>query len=149
MTFDLDKCVGHITKNAIKQIAETFDFRLRDLSVTRVQWIAMYYIFSNNEISQKALSERMQVTASSIGRLLDRLEREKMVVRVADQTDRRVTMVALTELGKERMTQLIPIGENYNKDLTRGIHENDLIIFQNVLEKMLNNIKVRANEVDL
>lgn len=131
----------------MKQIAEAFGRRLRDTGITRIQWIAMYYISTNKMISQRELSLLMHVADSSIGRLLDRLERDEMVVRSTNESDRRVTMVILTERGEELMSRLIPYGERFNDDLIEGIHQEELMIFQNVLEKMTENTKKINTEI--
>jgi len=139
--------VGHITENAMKQIAEAFGRRLKDTGITRIQWIAMYYISTNKIISQRELSVLLHVADSSIGRLLDRLERDKMVVRLTNESDRRVTMAMLTERGEELMRRLIPYGERFNDDLIEGIKQEELMIFQNVLEKMTENTKKINTEI--
>lgn len=139
--------MGHITENAMKQIAEAFGRRLKDTGITRIQWIAMYYISTNKIISQRELSVLLHVADSSIGRLLDRLERDEMVVRLTNESDRRVTMTMLTERGEELMRRLIPYGEKFNDDLTEGIPQEELMIFQNVLEKMIENTKKINTEI--
>lgn len=131
----------------MKQIAEAFGRRLKDTGITRIQWIAMYYISTNKIISQRELSVLMHVADSSIGRLLDRLERDEMVVRLTNESDRRVTMVMLTERGEALMKKLIPYGEKFNDDLTEGIKQEDLIVFQNVLDKMIENTKNINTEI--
>lgn len=131
----------------MKQIAEAFGRRLKDTGITRIQWIAMYYISTNKIISQRELSVLMHVADSSIGRLLDRLERDEMIVRLTNESDRRVTMVMLTERGIELMKKLIPYGEKFNDDLTEGIKQDELIIFQNVLDKMIENTKKINTEI--
>ncbi len=107
----------------------------------------MYYISTNKIISQRELSLLMHVADSSIGRLLDRLERDEMIVRLTNESDRRVTMVMLTERGEALMKKLIPYGEKFNDDLTEGINQEDLIVFQNVLDKMIENTKKINTEI--
>lgn len=130
-----------MTGNAMKEIAEAFGERLKETGITRIQWIAMYYIFTHKIISQRELSRLMHVTDSSAGRLLDRLERDGMVVRLSNESDRRVTMVNLTESGERLIIDLIPYGDAFNNDLTMGIDEEELVVYERVLKKMINNIK--------
>lgn len=108
----------------------------------------MYYIQTHKIISQRELAVLMKVTDSSIGRLLDRLERDEMVVRLTSETDRRVTMIMLSERGDALITALIPYGDAFNRDLTEGITSEELINFENVLEKMIANIKKMDIKVD-
>lgn len=107
----------------------------------------MYYISTNKVISQRELSVLLHVADSSVGRLLDRLERDEMVVRLTNESDRRVTMVMLTERGEALIKKLIPYGEKFNDDLTEGIKQEDLIVFQNVLDKMIENTKNINTEI--
>lgn len=52
-------------------------------------------------ISQSTLTERMGVTKQAVQQLLDQLEEQGVVRRVADPTDGRARRVVLTELGLE------------------------------------------------
>lgn len=140
MFFDLNKCVGHITENAIKQISEAFGHRLQDSGITRIQWIALYYVKTNKKISQRELSNLMNVQDSSVGRLIDRLERDGLIKRERDSSDRRVIYIKLSDEGDKLISDLIPLGIKFNKDLISGIDEKELIIYEKVLQKMLLNI---------
>ncbi len=50
-------------------------------------------------INQVELSKRLIVSPSNMTRMLDRLEREKLVVRTAQEDDRRVKVIKITERG--------------------------------------------------
>ncbi|MEL7607541.1 MarR family winged helix-turn-helix transcriptional regulator [Sedimentibacter saalensis] len=141
MFFNLNKCVGHITENAIKQISEAFGRRLQNSGITRIQWIALYYVKTNKRISQRELSNLMNVKDSSAGRLIDRLERDGFIERERDNSDRRVVYIQLSEAGDKLISDLMPIGIKFNEDLVSGIDENELIIYEKVLQKMILNTK--------
>lgn len=140
MFFNLNKCVGHITENAIKQISEAFGRRLQNSGITRIQWIALYYVKTKNRISQRELSNLMNVQDSSAGRLIDRLERDGLIERERNNRDRRVIYIKLSDTGDKLITDLMPIGIKFNEDLISGIDEKELIIYEKVLHKMILNI---------
>lgn len=141
MYFNLDSWVGYITENAIKQISEAFGRRLQKAGITRVQWIALYYVKTNKLISQRGLSNLMAVKDSSAARLLDRLERDGLIERERNDADRREIYIKLTEKGDQLISSLIPIGTEFNDDLLDGIEEEELRIYEKVLKKMLSNIE--------
>ena len=124
----------------MKQISEAFGRRLQNTDVTRIQWIALYYIYTNKRISQRALSNLMCVKDSSAGRLIDRMEREGMVNRERSKEDRRTIFLSLTDKGKDLYKEIIPYGLKFNDDLIEGIDEPDLRIYEKVLNKMIENI---------
>lgn len=133
--------MGYITENAMKQVSEAFGRRLQNTSITRVQWIALYYLKTQNRISQNDLSKLMNVKDSSAGRLIDRLERDGLIKRERNDNDRRVIYISLTDKGDKLISDLIPIGIQFNNDLLEGIDEKELLIYDKVLKKMLSNIE--------
>lgn len=107
----------------------------------------MYYIHTHEIITQRELSLLMHVADSSAARLLDRLERDGMVIRSPHESDRRVTLVRLTEMGDALIRKLIPYGDAFNNDLTEGIDQQELVIFEKVLSKMIENIQEMTTEI--
>jgi len=145
MFFNLDKWVGHITEVAMKQISDAFGRRLQNTGITRIQWIALYYVKVNKIISQRELSNLMNVKDSSAGRLIDRLERDGFIERERNDSDRRIICIKLTDKGDKLITELVPFGEKFNCDLINGIDEEDLIVFDKVLKQMSSNVSELDN----
>ncbi|WP_394846605.1 MarR family transcriptional regulator [Pendulispora brunnea] len=56
-----------------------------------------------------ALSRRLLVTAGNLTGLVDRAERDGVVVRRADPNDRRLSRVFLTRKGRELLAELMPL----------------------------------------
>lgn len=133
--------MGHISENAMKQITDAFGRRLQNSGITRVQWIALYYVKTKSKISQRDLSNLMNIMDSSAGRLIDRLERDGLIERERNNTDRRVIYINLTDKGDKLITDLLPIGIQFNDDLIAGIDEKELMIYEKVLNKMISNMK--------
>lgn len=127
-------------------ISESFGRRLESKGITRIQWIALYYLGINSDISQKDLALKMSVKDSSIARLLDRMERDNLVRREKSIVDRRITKVVLTDKGKEMREELLPEGEKFSNILLNGISEEELQVFDDVLCKMVKNIVEGPNE---
>lgn len=138
--FSLNDCMGFITNIASKKLSEEFNRRLESYGVTRVNWIAIYYIGENNGISQRELSNKMDVNESSIARLLDRMEKEEFTIRTKDPKDRRTTRIFLTDKGKSLRKSLIPLAEEFQNDVTRELSADELEVFKKVLEKMIENL---------
>lgn len=139
--FNIDDCIGFITNKCSKKISDEFNRRLQEYGVTRVQWIAIFYIGKyDNGIFQRELSDLMNVKESSMVRLIDRMEKEELVIRKKNDNDRRITSIFLTDKGIILRNKLLPLGEQFQKDATIGISSEELDILKKVLEKMVNNI---------
>ncbi|MGZ9586481.1 MarR family winged helix-turn-helix transcriptional regulator [Paenibacillus marinisediminis] len=138
--FDLNDCIGFITNTASKKISDEFNNRIENSGVTRVQWMALFFIGERDGIIQKELSQKMNVQESSVARLIDRMEKENLCLRIRDAEDRRIVRVHLTPLGEELRAKLLPIGQAFHDDATRGISQEELAVFEGVLHKMVRNL---------
>lgn len=138
--FNLDDCIGFITNKGAKKLAEEFSRRLQEHDVTRAQWIALFYIGKGEGIFQKELSDYMNIKESSMVRLMDRMEKEDLVVRKKEVSDRRITRLVITEKGKILREKLIPLGQSFNVDATKDISEEELKTFKDVLARMIKNV---------
>lgn len=138
--FDLETCVAFITNKASKMLADAFNERLISLGITRVQWIALYYLGKYEGISQKDLAKKMNVKGSTVARLLDRMEKEGSIAREGDPQDKRIIRLKLTEKGKELREKFLPECEKMSKIFARGITDEEIEIFKRVLKKMVDNI---------
>ncbi len=138
--FNLNDCIGFITNSASKKITDEFNRRIKDTGITRVKWIALFYIGEVEGISQRELSQKMNVNESSIVRLLDRMEKEELTLRVRDSQDRRIIKISLTDKGKELREEVMPLGQQFQDDATKEISQEELDTFKYVLEKMIKNL---------
>ena len=140
--FDLTKCIGFVTDTSIKKVSEDFNRRLECQGSTRIQWVAMYFLRrSEKPLRQNDLAAMMNVKSPTLARLVDRMERDGLIKRVESEKDKRVNYLELTETGKNKVDELMPIGENFNQMLLNGITDEEIQVFHRVLEKMLGNIQ--------
>ena len=110
------------------------------LGVTRVQWMAMYYLLKYGDMSQKELGERMDIKESTVARLLDRMESEDLIIRIQTKEDRRIKYIKLTPKGKEKIEELLPEGQKMSEFFSIGITEDEIEVFKRVLQKFEENI---------
>jgi DNA-binding MarR family transcriptional regulator len=66
------------------------DRRARSRDMTRAQWVILFWLDRQPGLSQKELSELLEVEPISVARLIDRLEARGMVERRPDPKDRRI-----------------------------------------------------------
>ncbi len=140
MSFRLETCVGYVSVNSMKMISDAFSKRLEKKGITRIQWIALYYLDNEESISQKNLAIKMKTKDPSIARLLDRMERDGLIQRIKSKEDRRVTYVKLTDKGKTLKDEVLPEGEIFSDILLDGISDDDLKTFQKVLDALVMNV---------
>jgi len=76
------------------------DKQLKHLGIGQAGWMTIAMVAKAREpMSQRALADVVGVEGPSMVSMLDRLEREGLVMRAPSPTDRRVKLVDLTEAG--------------------------------------------------
>jgi len=92
-----DDYIGVVISDVARLIRTTFDRRVRELGITRAQWLLLTRLHRNPGVSQSELADLMEVERASAGRMIDRMEANGWVERRAQNGDRRVKRVYLTE----------------------------------------------------
>ncbi len=76
------------------------------------------HVGGKDGMPQVDLARRMIVSAGNVTRLIDRLEKEKLVARVAREGDRRVKALKITPKGSELMTRAWPV---HQREVDRAV----------------------------
>ena len=115
-------------------------FRKADLGITAEQWTILAILWQKDKVTQQTLSDITLRDKPSITRLIDNLEKQNLVVRISDSSDRRVNLIYLTPKGIDLEKQAsIIINEVVNKILDE-ISNDEILVCRNVLKKILNNL---------
>ncbi len=112
------------------------DKRARAHDMTRAQWGILIWLERQPGISQKELSELLEVEPITVARLIDRLEARGMVERRPDPKDRRIWRLHLQQAA---FPVLLEIGEQrteITRMLTQGIECETLDIMTEALLRM-------------
>lgn len=121
-------------------MTDAFGRRLEKSGITRIQWIAMFYLNEAHELNQRELGIKMGIKDSTVARLLDRMERDGLIERIKSESDRRISTVLLTEKGREAWLEIKFEGEWFNNKIMEGISLEDQETFDRVLNKMVLNV---------
>lgn len=138
--FDLDTCLAYITGYSAKKIADTFNEWTLKKGITQVQWTAVYYVGKYENISQTELANLMNLSTSTVARLLDRIEKEGYLTRHRSLEDKRVINLKITNKGKKLWEEMIPEAEKFSELVRKGISDEHIDVFKNVLKTMSENV---------
>jgi MarR family transcriptional regulator for hemolysin len=82
------------------------DKRARGNGMTRAQWVMLIWLDRRPGLSQKELSELLEVEPITVARLVDRLEARGMVERRADPADRRIWRLHLLPAARPVLAEI-------------------------------------------
>lgn len=103
----------------------------------------MIQLFECGESSQSQLQKTLKIDSSAITRHLQQLELNGKISRRKSETDNRITLVRLTDLGKEQMAQLWNEKIVFVQRMLEGFSEQEIdrtLDYLNRIQKNMNKI---------
>ena len=108
---DDDGYIGYVLSDVARLIRTVFDRRVRDMGLTRGQWLVLTRVYRRPGVSQTELADMLEIDRASAGRMIDRMEKGKWLERRADRDDRRVKRLHLTAEARRIHTGMWKIAE--------------------------------------
>lgn len=112
------------------------DKRARLHGMTRAQWAILIWLERQPGISQKELSEILEVEPITVARLIDRLEARGMAERRPDPKDRRIWRLHLLRPACDVLREIDRQRAEMTRVVTVGIDENSIEIMTEALLRM-------------
>ncbi|HYL67911.1 MAG TPA: MarR family transcriptional regulator [Candidatus Limnocylindria bacterium] len=82
------------------------------------------------------VSKRLMVSGGNVTGITDQLEREGLVIRTLDRSDRRALTVKLTETGLKRFREMATQHEQWIVELFRGLSSEERQLMFHLLQKL-------------
>jgi len=140
MVISKDKSIGSASVRTSKKMSRILNVYLRPFNITTEQWGVLRTLSESDRISQKELSDLADKDQATLTKILDLLEKHDFVKRIANPTDRRSYLIAITEKGMDLTKEVAPCLEDIFTKIIKGIDEKSLAIYQEVLLSLERNI---------
>ena len=116
-----------------------FNKRLARYGITRVAWAVLGSIHYDEKSTPSELAEFLNLDRAAITRLLDKLEAEKLIIRLRPGDDRRSVSLRLTPKGEAVSVEVARESEFVNLQFAAGIAPEDVEQYIETVKKMLEN----------
>jgi len=132
------KNFGALIDKTIKQIKANYlkTFKQLNVNITTEQWMIIDCLAEKNTQTQTELAENSFKNKPTVSRILNLLERKKMIERTPVKSDMRKFHIQLTEFGQQTHQKLLPEVEALRHKGWDGLNNEDY----NNLERILNVI---------
>lgn len=118
-------------------------FRQAALEITIEQWSILYHLWQEDCISQQDLCKRTYRDKPSMTRLVDNLEKQKLVKRIASKEDRRKNLICLTQAAKDLQYLTVDMANQTMDEALSGLSKTEIETAKKVLYKVYENLKSR------
>ena len=116
------------------------NFKDANVEITIEQWSVLYHLWKQDGLSQQQLCDATFRDKPSITRLVDNLEKLKLVKRVASKDDRRMNMIYLTNEAQVLQEQTMGLANQTLNEALDGVTIEQIEIAKMVLQKVYDNL---------
>lgn len=114
---------------------------LNSYTITPPQFIALQWLFEHGDMTIGDLSNKMYLAFSTTTDLVDRMEKNELVVRIREEQDRRVVRIKLLKEGERIIEEVIQKRQDYLQNVLTEFSEEEVEQFSFLLEKLHTNMK--------
>ncbi len=109
--------------------------------LTKEQWSIMAVLWRNDGCSQQVLADATYRDRPGTTRILDNLQKDGLIERRSDKTDRRTNLIYLTQKGKSIEKGVVDALNKTIEVATRGISNQKIIQLREIFEQINSNIQ--------
>ena len=121
-------------------------FNADGLNPTIEQWSILYHLWKEDGMSQQELCNATFRDKPSITRLVDNLEKLKLVKRVPAETDRRINKIFLTKEAQKLQEQTMQLANETLNEALNGVPPEHVELSKEVLQKVYDNLNGQAEQ---
>ena len=122
---DIEKSIGFLLAKAYQRAFSLFKEEFDRYDLTPQQFGLVAFLWIEDGLSQAELSVRSQIDRTTLGGIIDRLEKENLVERRHHPDDRRAYQVFLTEKSKALEDELTTVANRVLGKVTSPLTEQE------------------------
>ena len=116
----LETYLPYLLNRAGVRIADAFSKEIRPLGATLQMWRVLAALRELDGCRMGDLSQTTSIEVSTLTRLVDSMEKKKLVARRGDPADARAIVLHATPAGRSLTRRILPIAERYEKVALQG-----------------------------
>ncbi len=132
--YDIEHSIGFLLSKGYQRAWAIMREEIEPYDLTPPQFAILSFLWQQNGLTQVELSEKGQIDRSTVGGLIDRLERNGLLERRQHPQDRRAYKIHLTEQGKNMESILSACAERALARFTAGLNSDECRELRRMLE---------------
>ena len=136
MEYKFDNGVGYLIIVAAGKVKNKFYQVLSSYDITPEQWIILTRLRESDGKTQKQLAQETFKDEPNIARILRKMEAKGYIERGADDKDKRITLVFITQRGIQLFEQLIPLVSEHQKRTVKNLSADEISTLKTLLGKI-------------
>ncbi|MBL4838831.1 MAG: MarR family transcriptional regulator [Kordiimonadaceae bacterium] len=113
---------------------------LKQIGMNQAQWRVLGILGDKNPSTVTDIARRSVLKMSTLTRMLDRMNDEKLITRKLWEKDKRIVHVHITKTGREYLAKAVQVGARIYERAFDGISQEDALHLMETLIKMRENL---------
>ncbi|MFS2201981.1 MarR family winged helix-turn-helix transcriptional regulator [Pseudomonas sp. Pseusp3] len=137
--------LGFALHDSARLMRKRFEQRARHVGLTRSQWQVLAMLSTHEGIHQKGLADLLELESITLVRLLDKMAERGLVERRRHPTDRRLSLLFLTEQAHPLLQLMRDMGRVTRQEATRGFSAEEEQLLLQMMKRMRSNLIEACN----
>lgn len=134
--YDIENSIGFLLAKVCQKGFGLFKEQLDRYDLTPPQFSLLAFLWLEDGLSQTSLSQKTQVDRTTIGGLIDRLEKLGLVQRLPTPEDRRAYRICLTDKGRGLEKELCAIAGDVTEKFLVPLSVEEQTALREALKKL-------------
>jgi MarR family transcriptional regulator for hemolysin len=141
--YDFENSIGFIVNRTARAFVKSLDLELREkVGVTVGQWKVIVMLVKQNGLTQKETADKLGLEGPTLIPIIDKMEKDGLLVRRVDSSDRRNNRIYRTEKADALWDRMMECATKVRQVSVKDISEENIRIMRNVLDKVWQNLRV-------
>lgn len=140
--YDFEESVGYWLTVTTQSLQRAMDERLQPQGITYRQSQVIGWLARLGQATQSDLARRMLIEPSTLLRIIDRMERGKLIERVNCSTDRRRKYLRLRQEAEPIWQRIAATARQLRRECTAGLTDAEQILVRKLLQHIHANLEV-------
>jgi MarR family transcriptional regulator, organic hydroperoxide resistance regulator len=140
--FELNELLPYLVNRVASATTQLFSRDIAQFGLSVPMWRVIAVLSEMGEQRLVDLSVMTSIDASTLSRLAEAMQTNRLIAKVRSKQNRRELVLAIAPRGKELADTLAPVASAYETRLTDGLSATDLATTRNVLRHMFKQLLV-------
>lgn len=140
----LEDHTGYWLRSVSNHVSHAFARKLVNKETTVAEWALLRVLYGQEPLAPSRVAERMGMTKGAVTKLVDRLVAKSLVVRAADDNDRRAQTISLTKKGERFVPQLAALADQNDQECFAHLSDRDHEALRRILHSLASKLAITS-----
>ena len=137
MKFEKDNSAGYLVNHVARLFAAGLSERIAPLGITIGQFPILLELWNKDGVTQRELLSKLALEQATLANTLNRMERDKIIVRKKHPSDARSQQIWLTEKGKAQKDNAYKAAIEQNEQSLAPLSAAERAQFLNLMRRII------------